>query len=191
MNICISQTVHNHLRRAREVARSPYLVRRAERDLFMNSENGFVLFPCRTTRAPCRISPLKLPRIFKFMSPPLRCPQWDVAPWTCFRIWKTIFNNSDNTLSQISPVRHDVIEGMPTSLVNSATTKLKLRSSWEHVRLPCVRSGVRSRCHLFLVLSSVHFVCFILFVLLCFISCIYHTTYLREIIFPCTTHNEI
>ena len=54
------------------------------------------------------------------------------------------------------------------------------------------RSGVRSHCYafFFLVLSSIHFVCFLLFVLFCFIYNIYRTTYLREIIFPCTTHNE-
>ena len=42
----------------------------------------------------------------------------------------------------------------------------------------------------FLVLSSIHFVCFLLFVLFCFIYNIYRITYLREIIFPYTTHNE-
>ena len=43
---------------------------------------------------------------------------------------------------------------------------------------------------IFFVLSSIHFVCFLLFVLFCFIYNIYRTTYLREIIFPFTTHNE-
>ena len=40
----------------------------------------------------------------------------------------------------------------------------------------------------FSCLSSIHF--FLLFVLFCFIYNIYRTTYLREIIFHCTTHNE-
>lgn len=117
MNICISQTVHNRPKTAREVGRSPYLVRRAERVILINSANSFVLFPCRTTQAPCRIAPLALPIILKFMSPPLRCPQWDVTTSTCLRSWKTIFNKSDNTLSQISPVRHNIKEWMPISLV--------------------------------------------------------------------------
>ena len=42
----------------------------------------------------------------------------------------------------------------------------------------------------FLMLSSIHFVCFLLFVLICFIYNIYRTTYLCEIIFPCMKHNE-
>ena len=126
MNICISQTVHNRLKSAREVGRSPYLVHRAERVLFINSANSFVLFPCQTTQGPCRIAPLTLSIILKFMSPPLRCPQWDVTPSTCFRSWKTIFNKSVNTLSQISPVRHNIKEWMPTSLVKSLTTNHKL-----------------------------------------------------------------
>ena len=92
----------------------------------MNSANGFVLFPCRTMRAACRIAPLNLPIILKFMSPPLCCPQWDVAPSTWLRSWKNVFNKSDNTLSQNFPVRHDVKERMPTSLVNSVTTEHKL-----------------------------------------------------------------
>ena len=126
MNICIPQMILNHPKTAREVGRSPYLVRRAELVLFINSENSFVLFPCQTTRAPCRITPLTLAIILKFMSPPLRCPQWDVTTSTCPRSWKTIFNKSDNTLSQISPVRHNIKEWMPTSLVNSLTTNHKL-----------------------------------------------------------------
>ena len=85
MNICISQTAHNRPKSASEVGRNPYLFRRAERVFFMNSANGFVFFPCRTTRAPCRIAPLKLPIILKFMSPPLRCPEWDVAHPTYLR----------------------------------------------------------------------------------------------------------
>ena len=116
MNICSSQTVHNRPKSAREVGRSPYLVRRAERVLFMNSANGLVLFPCRTTWAPWRIAPLKLPIILKFRSPSLRCAQWDVTPSPI----------SDNALSQIFPVHYDVKEWMPTSLVKRVTTKLKL-----------------------------------------------------------------
>ena len=119
MNICISHMVHNRSKSSREVGCSPYLVCRAERVLFMNSANGFILFPCRTTRALCRIAPLKLPLILKFMSPPLRCPLWDVAP-------SPISNKNDNALSQISPVRHDIKEWMPTSVVNSVTTEHKL-----------------------------------------------------------------
>ena len=117
MNICISQTVHNRPKTAKEVGCSPYLIRRVERVLLINSANSFVLFPCRTTRAPCRIAPLTLPIILEFMSPLLLYPQWNVIPSTCLRSWKTIFNKSDNTLSQISPVRHNIKEWMPTSLV--------------------------------------------------------------------------
>ena len=86
MNICIPQTVHNHPKTVRKVGRSPYLVHRAERVLFINSSNSFILFPCRTTRVPCRIiAPLTLPIVLKFMSPPLCCPQWDVTPSTYLR----------------------------------------------------------------------------------------------------------
>ena len=135
MNICISQTVHNRPKTAREVGRSPYLVRRAERVLFINSANSFVLFPCRTTRAPCRIAPLTLPIILEFMSPLLLYPQWNVIPSTCLRSWKTIFNKSDNTLSQISPARHDIKEWMPTSLVKSLTTNHKLiKGNRSHIK---------------------------------------------------------
>ena len=134
MNICISQTVHNSPKKAKEVGRSPYLVRRAERVLFINSANSFVLFPCRTTRAPCRIMPLALPIILKFMSPPLRCPQWDVTTSDCLRSWKTIFNMSDNTLSQISPVHYDIKEWMPTSLVKSLTTNhILIKGNMSHI----------------------------------------------------------
>ena len=59
----LSQPVHNRPKTAREVGRNPYLVRRAERVLFINSANSFVLFPCRTTRVHCRIAPLALPII--------------------------------------------------------------------------------------------------------------------------------
>ena len=118
--------VHNHPKTARKVGRSPYLVHKAERVLFINSANSFILFPCRTMLAPCRIAPLELPIILKFMSPPLRCLQWDVTPSTCLRSWKTIFNKSDNTLSQISSVRYDIKEWIPTSLVKSLTTYHKL-----------------------------------------------------------------
>ena len=111
----LSQTVHNRPKTAREVGRSPYLVRRAERVLFISSANSFVLFPCRTMLATCRIAPLALPIILQFMSSPLCCPQWNVTPSTCLRSWKNIFNKSDNTLSQISPVCHDNKEWMPTS----------------------------------------------------------------------------
>ena len=135
MNICISQMVHNRPKTAREVDRSPYVVRRAERVLLINSANSFVLFPCRTTWAPCRIAHLTLPIILKFMSPPLRCPQWDVTRSICLRSWKTIFNKSDNTLSQISPVRHDIKERMPTSLVKSLTTNHKLiKGNRSHIK---------------------------------------------------------
>ena len=41
-----------------------------------------------------------------------------------------------------------------------------------------------------LVLSSIHFVCFLLFVFLWFIYSIYCTTYLCKIIFPCVAHNK-
>ena len=126
MNICISQAIHNRSKTAREVGCSPYLVRRVEQVLFFNSANSLVLFPCRTTRAPWRIAPLTLPIILKFMSPPLRCRQWDVTPSTCLRSWKTIFNKSNNTLSQISPVHHGIKEWMPTSLVKSLMTNHKL-----------------------------------------------------------------
>ena len=126
MNICISQTVHNHPKSAREVGRSPYLVRRAERVLFISSANSFILFSCRTMWAPCRITPMAFPIILKFMIPPLHCPQWDMTPSTCLQSWKTIFNKSDNTLSQISPVRHDIKEWTPTSLVKRLTTNHKL-----------------------------------------------------------------
>ena len=135
MHICISQTVHNRPKTAREVRRSLYLVRRAERVLFINSANSFVLFPCRTTRASCRIAPLALPIIFKFMSPPPRCPQWVVTTSTCLLSRKTIFNNSDNTLSQISPVGHNIKEWMPTSLVKSLTTNHKLiKGNRSHIK---------------------------------------------------------
>ena len=93
---------------------------------FINSANSLILVPCRTMRAPCKIVPLTLPIILKFMSPSLRCPQWDMTPSTCLQSWKTIFNKSDNTLSQISPVRHDITEWMPTYLVKSLTTNHKL-----------------------------------------------------------------
>ena len=53
---------------------------------------------------------------------------------------------------------------------------------WCLIPLPCF--------FFFIVLSSIYFVCFHLLVLFCFIYNIYRTTYLREIIFPCTTHNE-
>ena len=43
---------------------------------------------------------------------------------------------------------------------------------------------------LFFFFSSIHFYCFLLFGLFCFIYNIYRSTYLRKIIFPCTTHNE-
>ena len=45
---------------------------------------------------------------------------------------------------------------------------------------------------LFFFLSFIQFIfiCFLLFVLFCFIYNISRTTHLREIIFPCTTHNE-
>ena len=60
--------------------------------------------------------------------------------------------------------------------------------------LPSTRSSVRSRCHslffFFSLLSSIHFVCFLLFMLFWFIYNIYRITYLREIIFPCMTHNK-
>ena len=135
MNICVSQTVHNRPKTAREVGRSPYLVRRAERVLFINSANSFVLFPCLTTRALSRIAPLILPIILKFMSPPLRCPQWDVTSSTCFRSWKTVFNKSDNTLSQISLVSYDIKEWMSTSLVMSLTTNHKLmKENRSHIK---------------------------------------------------------
>ena len=135
MKICISQMVHNRPITAREVGRSPYLVRKAERVLFINSANSFVLFPCRRTRAPCRIAPLALPIILKFMSPPLLCPQWDVTTWTCLRSWKTTFNKSDNTLSQISPVRHNIKEWMPTSLVKILTSNHKLiKGNKSHIK---------------------------------------------------------
>ena len=126
MNICISQTVYNRLKTLREVGRSPYRIRRAERVFFINSANSFVLFPCRKMRAPCRIAPLSLPIFLKFMSPPLRCPQWDVTVSTCLRSWKPIFNKSENTLSQISPVHRYIKEWMPTSLVKGVTTNHKL-----------------------------------------------------------------
>ena len=126
MNICISQTVHNRTKTARKVGRSPHLVRWAGRVLFINSANSFVLFPCRTTRAPCRIAPLVFPIIFLIYEPTSALSSVDVTPSTCFRSWKTIFNKSDNTLSQISPVRHDIKEWMPTSLVKSLTTNHKL-----------------------------------------------------------------
>ena len=92
-----------------------YPVRRAERVLFINSADSCVLFPSRTTRAPCRIAPMTLPIILEFKSPILCKPHWNVIPSTSLRSWKTIFNKSDNTLSQISPVRHDIKEWMPTS----------------------------------------------------------------------------
>ena len=147
MNICISQTVHNRPKTAKEVGCSPYLIRRVERVLLINSANSFVLFPCRTTRAPCRIAPLALPIILKFMSAPLRCPQWDVSPSTCLRSWKTIFNKSDNTLSQISPVSHDFKKWWPTSLVKSLTTNHKLiKENRSHIR-PEGWKG--NKCHTF------------------------------------------
>ena len=121
MNICISQTVHNSPKTAREVGRSPHLARRAERVLFINSANSFILFPCRITRASCRIAPLDSPSFWN-----LRCPQWDVTPSTCLRSRKTIFNKSDNTLSQTSSVRHDIKEWRLTSLVKSLTNNHKL-----------------------------------------------------------------
>ena len=70
----------------------------------------------------------------------------------------------------------------------------RLRASGANVCLTSTRSVVRSRCHassfFFLLFSSIHIVCFLLFVLFCFIYNIYRSTYLREIIFPCTRHNE-
>ena len=42
--IFASQTVYDRPWSAREVGRSPYMVRRTERVSFMNSANGFVLF---------------------------------------------------------------------------------------------------------------------------------------------------
>ena len=126
MNICIPQTVHNRPISAVEVGRSPYLVCNAERILFTNSTNGFVLFHCLKTRAPCGIAPMKLPIILKNFSPPLGCSQWDVAPSTRLRSWKTIFKKSDNTLSQIFPVHHNIKERVSTSLFNIVTTKRKL-----------------------------------------------------------------
>ena len=134
MNICISQTVHNRPKTAREVGRSPYQVRRAERILFINSANSFVLFPCRTTRAPCRVAPFALPIILKFMSPPLRCPQWDVTPSTCLRSWKPIFNKSDNTLSQIFPVRHDINEWMPMNVKSLTTNHKLIKGNRSHIK---------------------------------------------------------
>ena len=126
MNKWISQKVHNHPKTAREVGRSPYLVRRVERVLFIKSANSFILFPCRTMRAPCRIAPLTLPMILKFISPPLRCPQWDVTPLTYLQSWKTIFNKSDNMLSLISPVCMILKNEKPTSLIKSLKTNHKL-----------------------------------------------------------------
>ena len=135
MNICISLMVHNRPKTAREVGRSPYLVHRTERVLFTNSANSFVLFPCQTTRAPCRIASLALPIILKFISPPLRCPQWDVTTSTCLRSWKTIFNKTDNMLSQMSPVSHNIKECMPTFLVKSLSTNHKLiKGSRSHIK---------------------------------------------------------